>query len=259
MSLTQNNDNDFLSLLYAQREILKRLNRDKNSIASDSDRIESAGQMGESATNSTPTSVKHGRHGEVSDPLYLMNEPIIERRLSQDELVQRAKTRRVSGGFDIRSTRTAPFSGAFIEDKRQSKRTKSKPNFFQNASISDRSSKRQKTLYGMLANALVFDVESTAARAPSNIDRSRKMELAKRGFVKAPTEGCERVEQLNSNIDLATLRGEIENFVTAMEKSIKSQQDIHNWDRMMGLKRSHSKTMRLSMRSRNKLRKVINV
>ena len=43
------------------------------------------------------------------------------------------------------------------------------------------------------------------------------------------------------------------NFVVAMDKSVSSQQDIHDWDRKMGLKRSHSKTMRLSMRSRKKL------
>lgn len=44
---------------------------------------------------------------------------------------------------------------------------------------------------------------------------------------------------------------------TAMEKSQQSQQDIHDWDRKMGLKRSHSKTMRLSMRSRKKLRAML--
>lgn len=42
-----------------------------------------------------------------------------------------------------------------------------------------------------------------------------------------------------------------------MEKSQKSQQDIHDWDKRMGLKRSHSKTMRLSMRSRKKLRAML--
>jgi hypothetical protein len=43
----------------------------------------------------------------------------------------------------------------------------------------------------------------------------------------------------------------------AMEKSQKSQQDIHDWDRKMGLKRSHSKTMRLTTRSRKKLRAML--
>jgi hypothetical protein len=43
-------------------------------------------------------------------------------------------------------------------------------------------------------------------------------------------------------------------FRVSMERSQKSQQDIHDWDRKMGLKRSHSKTMRLTTRSRKKLR-----
>lgn len=46
-------------------------------------------------------------------------------------------------------------------------------------------------------------------------------------------------------------------FASAMEKSAKSQQDIHDWDKKMGLKRSHSKTMRMTMRSRKKLRNLI--
>jgi hypothetical protein len=46
-------------------------------------------------------------------------------------------------------------------------------------------------------------------------------------------------------------------FVVAMDKSVESQQDIHAWDRKMGLKRSHSKTMRLSMRSRKKLKAIL--
>lgn len=40
----------------------------------------------------------------------------------------------------------------------------------------------------------------------------------------------------------------------AMARSQQSQLAIHNWDKSMGLKRSHSKTMRLSSRSRKKVR-----
>ena len=49
----------------------------------------------------------------------------------------------------------------------------------------------------------------------------------------------------------------MEGFRQAMEKSAKSQQEIQDWDKKMGLKRSHSKTMRLSSRSRKKLRSII--
>jgi len=55
-------------------------------------------------------------------------------------------------------------------------------------------------------------------------------------------------------IDADKLKESIEKFTKAMELSQKSQQAIHDWDRKMGLKRSHSKTMRQSSRSRKKLK-----
>lgn len=259
MSMTQNCDVDFFSLLCAQREILKRLNREKSSMAIERHGLKSTGQTGESATNFTSTLIKLGSLTEISDPLYLMNEPIIERRFSQDDLLHTAKSRRISGGFDILSAYGTPSSNDFADDKKKKKRPKITPKkrFQVGAStLGRKSAERHNGLCGIIANALVFDVDSTTARTPSNSDlRYTKNSV----FTNAPKEGCKRVQQLDPNIDLATLRGEFENFVIAMEKSIKSQQDIHDWDRMMGLKRSHSKTMRLSMRSRNKLRKVTNV
>ena len=49
------------------------------------------------------------------------------------------------------------------------------------------------------------------------------------------------------------IKYKMEAFSVMMERSQRSQQLIHDWDRKMGLKRSHSKTMRLTMRSRKKL------
>jgi hypothetical protein len=56
------------------------------------------------------------------------------------------------------------------------------------------------------------------------------------------------------HVDPEKAKDLMEAFSIAMEKSQKSQQDIHDWDRQMGLKRSHSKTMRQTTRSRKKLR-----
>jgi hypothetical protein len=50
------------------------------------------------------------------------------------------------------------------------------------------------------------------------------------------------------------LINELTAFDEAMARSQQSQLAIHNWDKLMGLKRSHSKTMRLSSRSRKKVR-----
>lgn len=53
------------------------------------------------------------------------------------------------------------------------------------------------------------------------------------------------------------VKEQLESFQSAMGHSLKSQQQIHDWDRKMGLKRSHSKTMRLSMRSRKRLSEIL--
>lgn len=58
-------------------------------------------------------------------------------------------------------------------------------------------------------------------------------------------------------IDPTEAKDKMVSFEGAMGKSQDSQQAIHDWDRKMGLKRSHSKTMRLSSRSRKKLRTLM--
>jgi hypothetical protein len=58
----------------------------------------------------------------------------------------------------------------------------------------------------------------------------------------------------HSKCSPAEVKTTMQGFASAMEVSQKSQQAIHDWDKKMGLKRSHSKTMRLSARSRKKLR-----
>jgi hypothetical protein len=59
------------------------------------------------------------------------------------------------------------------------------------------------------------------------------------------------------NLVASELKEIMEAFAEAMTQSQKSQQAIHDWDKQMGLKRSHSKTMRLSMRSRKKLKSMV--
>ena len=59
------------------------------------------------------------------------------------------------------------------------------------------------------------------------------------------------------NLSEVSLKQTMEMFYDAMSMSQKSQHAIHDWDKKMGLKRSHSKTMRLSMRSRKKLKAMI--
>jgi hypothetical protein len=67
------------------------------------------------------------------------------------------------------------------------------------------------------------------------------------------------IEPLDFNCDQepVMLVKELTALDGAMAKSQESQQRIHDWDKKMGLKRSHSKTMRLSSRSRKKIRVLI--
>jgi hypothetical protein len=257
MSSKQNHDEEFLSLLSAQREILKRLKKETsyNSVANEGDPMISIEQTQESTMDHITTSNKQGLFDNGTDPLFLMNEPIIERRLSQEGILNKAESRRISGhGI---SAFTTPPSTHFFDSTKNNRRNKQSPQkFFQmdSSTYDRRSAERRIRLHGMLANALMLDMNSTSSNDLRNTIQSENGV-----FLNDPIDRRKRVERLHQNIDLATLRGEFVNFLLAMEKSMKSQQDIHDWDRKMGLKRSHSKTMRLSMRSRNKLRKVINV
>jgi hypothetical protein len=58
-------------------------------------------------------------------------------------------------------------------------------------------------------------------------------------------------------VDPVEMKTGIEKFTNSMDLSETSQKSIHEWDRKMGLKRSHSKTMRLSARSRKKLHAML--
>ena len=270
MSSTQNNDADFLSLLCAQRDILKRLNREKNTITSRRDELKSTQQTKDLTASHNASSIDHGSFADVTDPLSLMNQPIIERHPSHDEFLHRARNRGSVSAAEfeneklILSTSTALSTTEIIDNKRNEKSMKGRhQNFFGvDAPTSLRRAEWHNSLSGLLANSLFFDEDSTTANAPSRFHFSSKLPNKKQirddTFGKERKEGYKKANQLDPNIDLSTLEGESENFALAMDKSMKSQQDIHDWDRMMGLKRSHSKTMRLSMRSRKKLKKVIN-
>jgi len=85
---------------------------------------------------------------------------------------------------------------------------------------------------------------------------------------KDDTRSGPKIETNNRSVDIslvhprakmnpAKYKAFVESLVTAMERSQKTQQNIHDWDRKMGLKRSHSKTMRSSTRSRKKLRTML--
>ena len=67
---------------------------------------------------------------------------------------------------------------------------------------------------------------------------------------KAVSVAFDTIPLLSPTIPLSDALG------SSMKASQDSQQSIHDWDRKMGLRRSHSKTMRASSRSRKKLQEM---
>jgi len=79
------------------------------------------------------------------------------------------------------------------------------------------------------------------------------VKINKTGNEEDPTtpDQQQKNEDVDSNNSIDS--DSIKSLYVSMEKSRLSQTAIHNWDRKMGLRRSHSQTMRNSSRSRKKL------
>lgn len=104
-----------------------------------------------------------------------------------------------------------------------------------------------------------FDEYILEDNVPFQFNNSNQSENVP-GFVTFPNIECAQAQFQNlpflsvTMLQSPEVKGAIDSFTNSMTKSMRSQQAIHDWDRKMGLKRSHSKTMRLSMRSRKRLK-----
>jgi hypothetical protein len=276
------NDEAFLALLSSQRELLNKLNMETVRM---SDQRTNHNLMMHMA-GAVPSRYMNYHHGPYlgSENMSLFNRPAIERRSSLDMLLAAASTsRRLSMGIGHDSFLLPPASSLDIDDGSIREPKRELEHAY--ARLGKIKKRRRSSLENL--GALLFeDLKSASARRLS-ISSS----LSKLGevFIRGKDMGRFEIEepapysldlaenefhnhqeqqddeqhhmvpciQLDPSIDLPTLKGKISNFASAMEKSSKSQQDIHEWDKKMGLKRSHSKTMRLSMRSRKKLRSMM--
>lgn len=241
------------------------------------------------STNKAP---KDGPLSKNFDPFSLMNQPIINRRSSLDNLYA---TRRLSMGTGIDAGKESFVMSSELDDewtdlkeddsesehqerRRKPQRRRSSLGIVSLLMQDDRkrSASRRLSFVSTLSRSLLdgdhsedmaslqledstitFDrpePEGTYSKQTNDTETSTARNshvVAQKGKKEVPRM------QLNPSIDLPTLKHMIKMFSDAMDSSAKSQQGIHDWDRKMGLKRSHSKTMRLSMRSRKKLRAVM--
>lgn len=225
----KNNDDAFFTLLSAQRELLNRLN------------TENVSKREQAAKSQLPPKKRGSILG--SDSLSLMNRPMMERRASLNTL------RRLSIGMgNDNYIMQSMFDDAQELNSRE---------LFDNFNLSERKMMRRRSTLGLLSS-LPFDDFLPSRRL--SIISSLSEAASDEGKVEQPLLSLDVAEPPTTVVPylpMGNLRTSLEGFAFAMEKSAKSQQDIHNWDQKMGLKRSHSKTMRLSMRSRKKLRSIM--
>lgn len=240
MNAPRDTDNDeaFLTLLSSQRALLSRLN------------MESAAKKQQAArrTQQQPSrSLGPGPFYGNADPFSLMNTPIIERG-GMDMLVPR----RLSVGYGNH------FGGFNLTDTTRGSALKQKY-----TEVDPKKMKRRRSSLGILSSFLPDDSEQ-----PGHQSRRLSMLSTFSGGLNDVFSLDNENSDSNANekqtevrmdprIRPETVKKNLLAFSKAMESSTQSQQDIHDWDRKMGLKRSHSKTMRLTMRSRKKLRTML--
>jgi len=90
-------------------------------------------------------------------------------------------------------------------------------------------------------------------KAITALSREIKSSEEKKSKVQSSADSAPTTADGVGNKSSCTSDDQIVRFASSIEASQLSQQSIHDWDRKMGLRRAHSKTMRESVRSRMKI------
>jgi len=255
---TAQNDSAFMALLSSQRELLNQLNKENA--------LRRAGAL----NNTSPR--------RNDDLLFGTRGSMFDRRSSIDMLVCPFPKRLSMGiGNDSCLLPELPFdfgdSSHRCDYSSKDALPEKKPKF-EAFDSPIKPKKRRLSSLGFLSSSFFEDYLQTSTRRDSllsvsklelrGLDASERSAIIPTGIDFGDEDETESLEPLelephikNSKIDPEVAKQRIESFQTAMDESQKSQQSIHDWDRKMGLKRSHSKTMRLSSRSRKKLRSML--
>lgn len=275
-------DESFLSLLSSQRELLNHLQLERAN-RSFNDQI---------TTNRAPPvpTVSAYSYGMMHDPGYVTTNYAIpdrhytmqDRRSSMDMLLSKRFSLGLGFAFDNVNTLPSFHFDTEIDDcLALSKRGTKKTDKLEISEQSVRRAKRRLSSMSFLSPSLFEDAllkpaerrdSLIAAELPvsdneiietvivdgdasdSEDDEEAVKEVNMEEVPSSKTTQTKAKEEKIDFSDLKKVKELLEALTKSMEASQKSQQDIHDWDRKMGLKRSHSKTMRLSTRSRKKLR-----
>jgi len=232
-------DASFLSLLAKQREILNKLHKEERSSSNGRD-----DPVSERPTETAFRPSNHNTFDQVEDPLFLMNQPLAGKclnHLHDEESLHRKKNRqRISARFENDYHFPSIHAAISLEEPIKDEAINSRKDEFCRGSRLP-----EDTLF--LQENLGRTTQPSFSAIPST-NRVTQGTFAK--------STARKYNRITFGFDRSKFKYECKNFALAMEKSAKSQQDIHKWDRMMGLKRSHSKTMRLSRKSRSELKKI---
>ena len=243
---TMNTDEAFLTLVQSQRELLQQLN------------MENAIRREQTALG-LPSPGKRGSNLGVN-PFSLMNRPIDEHRFERRASVDLLRRMSIGMGNDnfVIQTMHDEAPGFTHKDTSYDMRGYSTP----------KKTKRRRSSFGMSLSGLLYEEPCQPQQSRrlsllsilskhSEVDDTFPLEYLPLDTQESPTKKPRPAPQMEIDVDPKSLKITMEGFASAMAKSAKSQQDIHNWDKKMGLKRSHSKTMRMSMKSRKRLRSMM--
>ena len=241
------NDEAFMILLASQRQLLNQMNMEK-----------SGRRRMDQRQNAFPEAPQNKSISFMGDlnPTSLINKPIIERRGSIDFLLSSRRLSMGMGSGDI-CGRLTPNLFSEYDDPTL------KANWGMGSMVAPKTmkgsgSKGNGSGLDLLSPMIMDDQQQVSRRLSLLSAFSMTNGFDEERIVGDDVFGEETSFHVDSSHHKSTeLKNKMEAFAAAMERSSKSQLDIHNWDKKMGLKRSHSKTMRMSMRSRKKLRNLI--
>lgn len=256
-NFTANSQNDeaFMTLLSSQRALLTELKRETA--------LRGPGQM----SNASP-----GRQFEVSeDPSAAGNRSMFDRRSSMDMLLSKRLSLGLgSDGYMLPgiSFDCGPGDWNSMRDFKDVDKKRSHDKLCdEDFEVPRKRKKRRLSSLGFLSPTFFEDHLERPSRRNSLLSLGKpetKEDSVALDLESKPEKEGEDAAEAHEPLDLdcpkvdpEKMKSAMEAFRAAMEKSQNSQQSIHDWDRKMGLKKSHSKTMREVTRSRKKLGSVM--
>ena len=253
------NDEAFLTLLSSQRELLNQLKRETATYVGKKKNFPSGGRFYSSGGIVEATKTEIERRSSI--------DLLLSKRLSLDLSTDNFALPGISydsamGDLSFQSMRENR------DHSSEKKRGRKGCDSYMDAPVKRK--KRRLSSLGFLKPSFFEDHLEVSSRRNSIVSVTKPEDPVKEEFKMELVAESKKDPEATSKDDSAPasdlkhaevgpekMKRTMVAFRDAMAKSQESQQSIHDWDRKMGLKRSHSKTMRSTTRSRKKLRSIL--